>query len=83
MAQIKALIKVSEFCRQTILHNCTNNGLTGLAWWTDRSGKRREYWDGSYDDDKQGCYCYLHGVGCVADVHGESVSLFILVTDIY
>ena len=74
---MEALINVSEFCRQTILHNCTNNDLTGLAWWMDRSGKKREYWDGAYNDNTQGCYCSLHGEGCVEDAHGESVSLFI------
>ena len=75
MAQMEALIDISEFCRQNITHNCTNNYLTGLAWWKDREGNIREYWDGAHDDDTQGCHCSLHGEGCNEDALGKSVRI--------
>ena len=68
MDQITALAKISESCSQSIINNCTNNHLTGIAWWVDKNGDNHEYWHGSYDqsstEHKQGCYCSLEGDGC-------------------
>ena len=76
MASITNLINLSETCTQSVLNNCTHNGLTGLAWWSDRFGNKREYWHGSYSDDTVGCFCSLDAEGCVQDTNGYSVRRF-------
>jgi hypothetical protein len=62
--QLTGLTSISSECSQYIIHNCTMNELTTYSWWTDRNGKQRGYWHGSYEDDTVGCYCSLEGDGC-------------------
>ena len=73
--QLEQLTSISAECKQEIFHNCTMNKLTGFSWWTDRYGKEREYWHGSYGDGTVGCYCSLEGDGC-EDEHFD-VSLYL------
>ena len=76
--QIFKLIDISEGCQQSIKNNCTNNGLTNIAWWTDRNGDEHQYWHGEFTDDTQGCACSMEGDNCRKDDLGTSVSPQIL-----
>ena len=61
---------ISGDCFQDILHNCTNNHLTGYSWWVDRNGRNNTYWhgDGFFE---QGCACSMEpGLNC-SDNHGS------------
>ena len=76
MHQIKSLIDISETCEQKIINNCTNNGISHEAWWTDRNGNKSEYWDGSHPIGTEGCKCSLDGTGCIPNQQGDSVWYF-------
>ena len=73
MEQIEQLITISAECKQTISHDCTNNILTGFSYWKDRNNVEREYWHGSYSDDKKGCQCSLSGGTCSKNSWNQSV----------
>ena len=60
---------ISGDCIQDILHNCTNNHLTGYSWWVDRNGRNNTYWhgDGLFE---QGCACSMESeLNCTSN-HG-------------
>ena len=77
MDQIQSLTEISAGCHQEIIHNCTNNVLTGLSWWNDRNGNKINYWDGSHSPETVGCRCSLEQDGCDPDAFGDSVSFYI------
>ena len=61
---------ISGDCFQDILHNCTNNHLTGYSWWVGRNGSNNTYWHG-HGLFKQGCACSMEpGLNC-SDYHGS------------
>ena len=72
--QIEALSDLSETCSQSIVHQCTNNGLTGTSWWLDRNNQKRQYWSGDYTVlNETGCACSLEGGQCNGDMFGRRV----------
>ena len=61
---------ISGDCFQDILHNCTNNHLTGYSWWVGRNGSQNRYWHG-HGLIEQGCACHMEpGLNC-SDNHGS------------
>ena len=73
--EILAVMNVSEKCFQKIVNNCTNNGLSNVAWWYDMSYKKHEYWHGDGSTEK-GCYCSIDGNGCHENYAGVKVDSY-------
>jgi len=73
MEKIISIIEISQICQQRIINNCTGNGLSNFAWWTDRNGNQVQYWDGDHPQGTEGCKCSLDGPGCNENAQGDSV----------
>ncbi|XP_046459494.1 uncharacterized protein LOC124205942 [Daphnia pulex] len=65
MGQIRALVKLSAECHQSIKYECYyapfEFGNTVYAWWNDRNGNPQYFWAGNNMDGIHTCQCGISG----------------------